>query len=513
MMKSIKIGIYLFAIVSLFGCEKEINDYFYADTEEYVDTDILSLLKQNSNYSSYLTILEAHDIDTVFEKGKTLTLFVPTNEAIAEMGDLYLDEIDWIKYLITESYINIAQIQGKQKIQTLGEKFAVIESIEGVKYINGVKITAGSPLCKDGKFYEISGVVQPMPNLYEYIGLSNPFFKTYIDSQDSSYLDLELSRPIGYDSNGNTVYDTVLTTLNIFEEEFFPVSKEYRSKKATMLLFTQQQFDNAISLIAQDLGLPSADNIPNQWKNDVLMPYLIEQGTFWNDLEIADFASGRIRNIRGDSVVVVPGNIDAQSSFECSNGRAYNYLDFVIPDSIYKGETIIQGEHLIESKGSGLYVWRDDVVLGGEPVEPYALLARDIADNDTVLDVSFDGPNYSKEFSMTFTFKNIFPGRYRLLCRAKSKPSGVFQIFVNGELQDIDLGYGVSDRVDLYDLGELVRSVTKEVFIPQNGFNSFDILVNNITQYGDVDVTFKYVNPGISSDNGIIVDYFKLESF
>ncbi len=243
------------------------------------------------------------------------------------------------------------------------------------------------------------------------------------------------------------------------------------------------------------------------------MPYLVDQGVFWNDLGPQHFASGRIRNIKGDSVNVDPDNIDFLSSFKCSNGRSYNYLDFVVPDSLYKGINIIQGEHLVLSKGSNLFVWKEGVVVTGRPVIPVAQLTPNIADNDSTLAVRFDGTNYAEEFSMTFAFKNVFPGQYRMLCRAKTSPSGVFQILVNGELQNIDLGYGVSDRVDLYDLRNPVRSVTKEVFRPESGFNSFDILLENITEYGDVDITFQYVEPGQRTENGFVIDYFLLESF
>lgn len=512
-LRSLRAGILLFAIILMVACQKQLDDYYYADTEEYVNIDMMTLLSQYEEYSDYISILNAYNIDTVFEKGKSLTLFIPTNEALESMEELYLDTIDYIKYLITDTYINIAQIQGKQRIQTLGGKFALLQNSGGSGYFDAAEITLSGPLCKDGKFYEISGGVQPLPNLYEYINLANPFFTAFIDSHDSSYLDLELSTPIGYDPDGNTIYDTVLTTVNVFEEEYYPVSEEFRSKKATMLLFSQEQFDNAIGIIADDLGLPSAESVPLQWKNEVLMPYLINQGIFWNDLGYPDFAPGRIRNIQGDSVDVDPDNIDFLSSFRCSNGRAYNYLDFQVPDSLYIGTNIIEGEHLVISKGSNLFAWKEDLIITGKPVVPAGQLTPNVARNDSTLRVRFDEPNSTQAFSMTFEFKNIFPGRYRLLCRAKTIPSGVFQILVNGEVQNIDLGYGASDRVDLYDLRNPVRSITKEVFRPESGFNSFDLLVENITEYGNVKITFLYLEPGQRSENGFVIDYFLLESF
>lgn len=500
-------------VLTIIGCRKEMDEYFYSDTEEYVDIALLNLLSTNDDYSSFLSILDNYNIDTIFDKERSITLFVPTNEVIESMGELHLDTIDWIKYLITESYINIAHIHGTKKIQTSGEKFSVIRNSGGSAFFDDAEITLTGPLCLDGKFYELSGIAQPLPNLYEFIALTNPFYKSYIDSQDSSYLDLGLSSPKGYDPEGNTIYDTALTTVNLFEEEYFPISQEFRTKKATMLLFSQEQLDNALAQIAEDLGLPATEDIPYQWINDVLLPYLSDQGVFWNDLSPIDFAPGRIRNIKGDSVNVDPANIDYNSSFECSNGRSYNYLDFVIADSVYKGRNVIQGEHLVIYKGSNLYAWKDEVIVTGNPVNPVATFTPGFADNDSTLVVRFDEPNSNQEFSMSFKISNIFPGTYRLLFRLKTTPSGVFQIMVNGVVQNINLGYGNSDRVDIYDLNEPVRSITKEVFREKNGFNSFDLLVENITEYGDVTITLLYVEPGKWSDNGFILDYVSLENF
>lgn len=503
--------IILLAVV--WGCQEEKDIYLMGKTEESVDKDLMTLLKEEPNYSKYVELLELHQIDTIFDNGKTITMFIPTNDAIESIQELHLDTIDMIRYLIIESYVNIMAVDQSTKIKTLSGKFMVVDALNEKRFIDNVEISKAGPLGNNGKYFEINEIVQPRPNLYEYIQASNPFFKNYIDQQDSVFLNLELSTPIGYNDKGETVYDSVISVVNLFEEYFFPVSQEFRTQKATMLLFDQFQFDNALNLIAEDLSLSSSDAIPDQWKNDILLPYLINQGVFWNELNYADFATGRIRNIIGDSVNVDPNNIDPFSDFLCSNGKVYSYLDFSIPDSLYKGSARIQGENLVISKGFGLYAWSPDVVVSGAPIEPEALLANDIADNDSVLVVAFDGDNYAEEFAVSFYFENIFPGKYQLLFRAKTTPSGVFEILVNGEIQEINLGRGGKDFVDIYDLRNPVRSITKEVFRAEKGFNSFDILVENITEYGEVEVTIRYKEPGQRSVNGLVLDYVDLISY
>lgn len=498
--------------VSIWSCQKIEEEYLYEDTEKFVDIDIMSLIQDEPAYSIFSNLLLDFNIDTLYQKGKTLTMFIPTNAAFENVSDV--DTVDLLNYLIVESYVNVASVNNFQKVKTLGGKFIELSRLGGQNFINKVLISKAGPLCNNGRYYVIDSIVRPLPNLYEYIEETNPFFKKYIDSRDSSYLNLELSKPIGYNEKGMTVYDSVIDVVNLFVEEYFPVNSEFKNKRATMLLFDEMQFNTALSVIAADIGLPSKDNIPDQWKNDVLMPYLINQGMFWNEIEYAEFMIGRIRNIKGDSVHVDYKNIDPGSEFQCSNGRVFNYLDFLIPDSLYKGSVRIQGEDLVILKGFDLYSWAPDVVVSGASVDPKALMANDLADNDSLLVVNFEGDDYNEEFELSFIFKNIFPGKYRLVWRGKSTPSGMFEIYVNGVRQTIDLGRGGKDYVDLYDLRNPVRSITKtEVFRPTKGFNKFDVLIENITNYGDVEVKIKYQGPGQRSDNGFIIDYVDLVSY
>lgn len=503
-------GIILLITAFLVGCNDIHDDYYYADYVETVDIDILTLLKEQPEYSKYVEILEKHNIDTLFQKGKTLTLFVPTNNVFDESFQLHLDTIDLIKYLTIESYVNLASINNNYKIRTIGDKYIELQTIGDKKYVNNVEITKASPLCSNGRFYEINSLVQPLPNLYEYISATNPFFKSYIDMQDSIYLDLALSTPIGY-VDGQTIYDSVNVVVNLFEYYYFPIKSEFRNNRATMLLFDQVQFDNALLIITEKLGLPSIESIPDQWKNNILMPYLVDQGVFWNELEHSDFSVGLIRNIIGDSVKVDPANIDPNSEFLCSNGKVFSYLDFVIPDSLYMGTKRIQGEHLVVSRGFNLYSWAPSVKVTGPHIEPVALLASNVADNDSVLSINFPS-NYNDEFSLSFRFQDVFPGKYRLEIRASNTPSGLFEIFVNNEKQTFNIGKGNTDFIDLFELRNPVRGIN-QVFRPDRGFNSFDILLENITEYGEVEVKLNYIGPGQRTSNGLVLDYVDLVSY
>lgn len=101
--------------------------------------------------------------------------------------------------------------------------------------------------------------------------------------------------------------------------------------------------------------------------------------------------------------------------------------------------------------------------------------------------------------------------RYRLVWRANYRPSGLYEIYVNDEILNYQDIYGnVLTQFDTYLLRNSIVSVTGERFLPVGGFNKRDYWVDNLTDYGDVRVRFKYVGPGGNSTNGLSIDYVKL---
>ncbi len=515
-----KISILLLLSSIFVACQEEIDDYFYKETETTVDSDIMSLLKQNADYSRFVELLEAYQIDTLLRKGNIFTFFVPNNSAMDNIKQGVLEDKDLVEYLITESYVNLNQISSHALIQTKGGKFGLIKAAGGSSYtFDDVEIVKGSPLANNGRYYEIAEVVQPKPSLYEYIAATNPFYRNYLDSQDSIYLDKELSTPIGYTEAGSTVYDTVLTTVNLFEEAYFPISQEFRDRKATMLLFTQEQYDRALDIVSENMSIP-VENIPSLWQNDILMPYLITQSVFSNALPYTAFAKGRAKNILGDSVYVTPQNISPEY-FESSNGRTYKFIDFQVPEQLYKVNDTIPMVSLLFSKGSGLWGWKEDVVVTGQKFNPVPLGNKfSKFDDNLLIDM---GNNFRGEFSLAYKHKNVFPAKYRLTIRFNATSvTGVFNIYVNGKLYpvDIDDGYGPREDFDFYDVKErgVISSVTN-VYYPYDikfgGFCSFEILVDNITEYGDVEVKLEYVEPSRKNRSkcGLSLDYIALQYY
>jgi len=502
MINKIHIILIFFLIVAgiIISCSKKEWDEYYNDYDEQVDMNIWDAVKEEPRYASFVEYMEEYELDSLFESGLSFTLFIPDNEAMEVISDTAgsIDKI--LSNHISRTVFLTRNLELSRKLETLSGKFAIVSrTIDGFAF-EGQTIEYSSPLYQNGKMYEISEIAYPKPNLYEFTRLFSSVISDYIDLNDSAYLDKSLSDPVGFDDQGNTIYDSVVSVINLFERDFFPVSQEFRDKSATFILFTQGQYDDALDEMAGLLGsgFSNHEDIPEKWQFEVLLPDIMAKSLFDNQLEYNQLQIDMV-SATGDSVVIDPANINPDSRYLCSNGIVYTYYDFTVEKDLYQGILKVEGEELLDSIGAGVFAWKEDVISSGLIVAPDKQYVA-IASDGILVSVQFPR-NYSGEYSLEFNIRNVFPMKYRLEWRASYRPSGIFSISVN----ETDLG-----SFDTYNLRSSVISVTGERFIPEEGFNSKDWWVENISDFGDVTIRIDYLDSGIGSNNGLNIDYIAL---
>lgn len=482
----------------------------YTSQEPQINMKLWDAVSQDPRFSTFVSLIETAGLDSLFQQEQVYTLFIPNNEAIETTSDTVMALQTILQYHMMQTIFVDRSVQGARRMLTSSGKYVLIENLDGEYYYDGSPMVFSSPLYLDGKYYELSQVAFPKPNLYEFTAQKSTVLKEYIDSKDSVYLDRSQSTPIGFDENGNTIYDSVFGIVNTFEEEYFPISEEFRDEDATFILFTQEQYDYALEDMASRLGGDmSGEDIPLAWQNNVLLPTTTENAMFGGILSYSDLQEGRIQSITGDTVNVEAEKIDPDSKSVCSNGIGYLYSEFLINDTLFRGTSAREGESLIEEIGAGKYAWKEGIEVSGAVIEPLNIFA-DVASGGALVNVPFVR-DYAGEYNLEFTFTDLFPMRYRLEWRANSRPSGLFSVYVNDQVLEIQDKFGnVYTEFDTNLLNLSVVSVTGERFLSEGGFNMRDYWVDSVTEYGDVTVRFEYKGPGESSTNGFNIDYIKL---
>ena len=503
---SVGVIIYMFVLQS---CNPPWDDH-YSNSEDHINMEIWEAISNEPRFSTFVAQMQTSGLDTIFQDGLVYTLFVPNNDAFESLTDTTYLMQSILRYHISKTLFIDRNVQNWRRLLTNLEKYALIEAFDNGYTYDGIPIEYGSPLYLNGKYYEISSVAIPKPSLYEYTAQNCLVLKEYIDSKDSIFLDRSLSTPIGFDEEGNTIYDSVFTVVNTFAEKFFPVNEEFRDKSATFIIFSQEQYISALDDMAGRLGGNFIDHndIPKKWQDDVFLPDFTSQAMFPNILSYSDLELGNIQSITGDSVELEAQFIDQESRSICSNGVAFLYSEFLIKDELFRGNLAIEGEHMIDSIGAGKFAWKEGYNLSGAIIPPEKGFSS-VASNGALVNVTFDR-NYKGNYSLEFTLANLFPMRYRLEWRANSRPSGVFEVYVNDKILTWENKFGTQTTFDTYDLRNSIISVTGERFLAEDGYNIRDYWIENLTDFGDVTIRFEYVGPGGSSNNGFNIDYIKL---
>lgn len=503
-MKMRSIYIVFFMMLFLFSACEKVWEEHYGTYPETVDENLWDMMEKESSISGFLELLKVHQLDTLFQTDIAYTVFLPTNDALQQFDQSLIDTT-LLKYHLVNHFIQSESISQSRKVMTLSRKYALFQRTANELKLDGILLNYESPLYRNGKFFIMDQVAQPLPNLYEFFAKNNAVVKLYIDSQDSSVLDLSRSKPIGFNEEGNTVFDSVNVVYNLFEEEYFPVRDEFRNKTATIVFPLADDYNAALTFMAQNMGSGYTDyrDIPSIWQQEVLVPYLLEKGVFENMLEPEDFVVStetnllKMKNILGDSVVVT--YIPTGKSI-CSNGYAYNYSNFVIPDSLYNKGTKFELETLLEETGINRYAWGEEAkVYSDEVMVPFKEYIA-TASNDSILRVLFP-LGYEGSYSLEFMSQNLFPRRYVMVVRTHMDIGGIYDIYVNDELVK------TFDYYDFIRFRGIMPSVTGGRYVPVGRFNSFDFYVDNIHEFSKAKIRFEYKGPGRASSNGLVLDY------
>lgn len=488
-------------IAGITGCDETWNEHYITQSET-VDQNVWEAIKGNADVSKFVELVEKFELDSLFDDkyNDVYTLFVPTNEAINN----YVGEVtmEGVAYHILHYYIQPNTISGKRKIQTLLLKFAQFENANQELFYDGIPVVERSPLFQNGRYFTISAVATPKPSLYEYIAENNPALKRFIDEQDSIILDKEASKPLGFDNEGNTIYDSVITVINLFEEEYFEVSEEFRLKTATLVFPRKELYEAALTKMALNIGsgYTSYLDIAEEWQQDVLIPRLLERGVFENQRELFEFQRDTLKNILGNDVIIDYRPVDKTL---CSNGYAYDYAEFEILDSLYLSPLKTEGESLLKTLGKDRFTWNEDVKVNSS--ETFVPNGDNVttASNDSILKVTF--PNkFDGQFVLEFKTEPLFPRRYLFVIRTHMDYGGIYDIYVNDELVK---------TFDWYDFTRYRGIINSQVsgvrYIAEGRYNMFDFWVDNITEYGAATVRFEYKGPGQVRYNGLVLDYLE----
>lgn len=206
-----------------------------------LDASVLEVLKQQSDLSTFVQVLEKTGYDSVLINAQSYTIFAPTNDS---WGSIDLNDVALLRGLVKncvafQSYPIVADAFGSNKIKMLNGKSLPTAG----STIDGVAVGEHNILAANGVIHKIPTLLMPKMNIWEYLNQSE--YSSYAQvkfllAQTDSIMDMDLSYQLGLDRNGRPVYDTAWVQTNEWLDRY-GLNKE--DSTYTFLLLDELAFE------------------------------------------------------------------------------------------------------------------------------------------------------------------------------------------------------------------------------------------------------------------------------
>jgi uncharacterized surface protein with fasciclin (FAS1) repeats len=307
---------------------------YYGNTPGLTGINVLTLIKDNENFSRFYDALIEYGFDNMLIKNQYLTVFVPSNSAFDGLPEYSAEEwksIIGFHIIYTNLYsrdfkdIDLLSTIGKfLKLRSKGNnEFSISEANINMNFVD--------KYCKNGVIHEIDKLLVPKPNVYEYIlQLDSSFsiFKNFLVSMDVRSIDFDKSVRIGVNDNGDAIYDTVWKTENYYLDNIAALNDE--ADKFTGFLPRNQDVIDALNSISGYFG--DVNEMDEKTYNQVL--FIAFNGCFVNDKYTADILPDTIISVTGKKVAKSIINF-RQADMEVSNGIVHVLEGLTIPRSFF----------------------------------------------------------------------------------------------------------------------------------------------------------------------------------
>lgn len=343
------------ALLIAVSCDKYLDEHF-DPSDNALNNGVWDEIKGNPDYSGFVTLAERVGLEAQITNNNSVTLWVPTNEAIAASGLANLSD-DAVKRIL-QYHISVAPTflnslkDTVRAVTLLGKYITVVRKSGDGLYVNdSSKIVVENKSAKNGVIHQLGKVLFPKLSIAEFLEANKSQysrFYNFINKYNRIKADLANSIKIGYNSKGQTIYDTVFISSNAFlntigdfyseanvyttnlvsDEVFNKALEDYVYPNLTNTTITPELetflFERVIdSLIVNntfkgEVNYTAGLNMLGRSKVDkVSMPYKIGPFTFYYLVDV------------NKSVAVNGDLLDKINT--CSNGVVYSYKSIKIP--------------------------------------------------------------------------------------------------------------------------------------------------------------------------------------
>nr|WP_319399816.1 fasciclin domain-containing protein [uncultured Carboxylicivirga sp.] len=190
------------------GCQDAWEDHAeLADTTP--SESIMQLLEAKSEYSNFVSAIKTTGLDSVLNQPIMLTVWAPANDVFTNLPEDKEELKTLVGNHIAYGSVQLAQLAGTKRLSMVNGKYITVDGTK--KTVDQITVNTTDIPAKDGFLQLIDNKLSPRMNIWEYIESYSGTNKQidYLNSLSGDVFDPEIAKIIGYNNNGEAIYDTL----------------------------------------------------------------------------------------------------------------------------------------------------------------------------------------------------------------------------------------------------------------------------------------------------------------
>jgi hypothetical protein len=304
------------------------NHYNLAET-----TSAFELLKGQSEFSEFVQLIEQNQLDYLL-KGSEVTVFAPVNGSINASGFTESELKNLLRQHIVSGRVTADLASGKNYFASNG---AVLSFDATFSKVNGISISQQGTQKNGSIIHKVVSLMNSTSKgtLYGFLRKNKSIYSYILSLYDNVTFDEKASAKY-VDANGKMVYDSVFLAKSSSLDPYLS-----NSDYSTVILFTDQQFDNALASFlpavntaitatpAIKKGLIAQTYIQSVFKGSKLIPSGIEN---W---QAVNGTSQTVNPANLNTKVDILQNVSVLKYSDLGSNLATDYFSLLIQTDYY----------------------------------------------------------------------------------------------------------------------------------------------------------------------------------
>ncbi|WP_406683226.1 fasciclin domain-containing protein [Seonamhaeicola sp. MEBiC1930] len=317
-----------------YSCKDDAWDAHYEQLDSRLETNILSILSEDPDYSIFVNYLYQTGLNEALETAQAYTVWAPNNAAFGQVSSDIVNDPDLLKALIG-NHISLFSFNTANNEQTFvkmfNDKYVEFLNSNTASSFGGIDILEKDILASNGIIHTMNEVLEVSPNIWGYLNENEdqfPTLMTFLNQFNETGFDEANSVKTGTNTLGQTVYDSVFKSTNTYFKTIGDLSSE--EERFTFIGLTENIYAEVYDDLDDYYRVFPVDSTKSNTDKAIF------RNLNYPFVNSNDLGMTSITSTTGGEVVIDPSDIAEDVSLSNGNLLLLNDLTFDPVGLIYK---------------------------------------------------------------------------------------------------------------------------------------------------------------------------------